>query len=786
MVMIKAFLSHSSAQKTFVEKVAQILGLDNCFLDSKTFESGMQTIDEIIKAIGKSSIFVFFISKEALESKWVKDELSKVREFVDDGVIRFLPIIIDSNISHDDYRIKAWIRNEYNLQPYVNPVLVARRIKEVIRELSWREFPDLQNKETLFQGRDEELSMLKRKYYDGNMSCRRCLIISGFPPGIGRKKLMTEYIKSEIAPIKSKTYEPILVNLDENSSIEDLLFQLNDIVLFYPHDEVLNINTKDKKTKVDYVVKLLCAIDSMNEILIIRDNGVCVLSNGRLSDWFFDILCNANLPHKICLFVVSSYFVSSKTELALPSLISLKINPLKKDAVRVLFYAYTSLRKIPLISGIDSVIDKIPGLPSYVFRSAELMNITGSPQKLTLEIEKMLKDEEKSYVPIINQLKDTEDVFQLIVLMQFFEFISQNIIERVLAKLNKQNFIYDYLEKLYSYGLFERLGGNNQYLKLNTVVADYIRRNKIPLNTKYKEALDQVLKEYILEGNVAEDLSGYLIGIQNAIRDNIKHVDKKYLVPSFTLKVIIDEYGKKQYERVILLSKRFLEDSVNYYDEIVRSIRYWLCMALCRLQKDEFYEEIDKFNGYSKSFLYGFFHRCKGDYPQALGFYQSALKLSKSNKDANYVAKAKHEIVVVMLKMKDFEGALTVARDNYDKQSTNRYHVEAYFTCIVRSVNPDTILLKRLLDEYKQLVVDSITNTIHQTMCLEYEFYALHDKGVLTKLRRLVAISSKNIRFYPYQVLVDIAKRMNALRTIDDLSDIYKQDLEERDLELEM
>ena len=150
--MIKAFLSHSSAQKTFVEKVAQILGLDNCFLDSKTFESGMQTIDEIIKAIGKSSIFVFFISKEALESKWVKDELSKVREFVDDGVIRFLPIIIDSNISHDDYRIKAWIRNEYNLHPYVNPVLVARRINEVIRELSWPEFPDLQNKETSFLG----------------------------------------------------------------------------------------------------------------------------------------------------------------------------------------------------------------------------------------------------------------------------------------------------------------------------------------------------------------------------------------------------------------------------------------------------------------------------------------------------------------------------------------------------------------------------------------------------------------------------------------------------------
>lgn len=784
--MIKAFLSHSSAQKTFVEHVAQYLGLDNCFIDNKTFENGMLTIEEIIETIGKSSIFVFFISKEALESQWVKDELSNVRDFVDEGLIRFLPFIIDPNISHDDSRIKPWIRKDYNLQLYTNPILVERRIKEEIRELSWREFPDLQKKETLFQGRDEELALLKRKYYDGNMSCRRCLIISGFPPGIGRKKLLTEYIKSELAPTKSKSYEPILVNLDETSSIEDLLFQLNDIVLAYSNDQVLNINSQDKKTKVNCVVKLLCAIDSMKEIVIIRDNGVCVLSNGRLSDWFFDILRNANLPHKICLFVASSYFVSSKTELTLPSLISLKINPLKKDAIRVLFYAYTSLRKIPLISGIDNVIDKIPGLPSYVFRSADLMNIVESPQKLALEIEKMLKDEEKSYVPIINHLKNEGEVFQLLVLMQFFEFISQNIIEKVLAKLNRECYLYDYLEKLYSYGLFERLGGNNQYLKLNTVVADYIRRNKITLNAEYKVALDQVLKEFILDGNVSEDLSGYLMGIQNSIKEDIKRVDKKYLIPSFTLKVIIDEYGKKQYDRVILLSKRFLEDSINYYDEIVRSVRYWLCMALCRLKKDEFYEEIDNFNGYSKSFLYGFFYRCKGDYPQALTYYESALRQSESNKDANYVAKAKHEIVVVMLKMKDFEGALTVAKDNYEKQSTNRYHVEAYFKCIVRSINPDTTLLKRLLEEYKQLSVDSVTDIIYKTMCMEYEFYALHDKNVLVQLRKLVAESSKNIRYYPYQVLADIAKRMNALRTIDDLPNIYKQDLEERDLELEM
>lgn len=783
--MIKAFLSHSSAQKTFVAQVANSLGLDNCFIDDKTFENGMLTINEIIKAIGCSSIFVFFISKEALESKWVKDELSNVRDYIDDDKIRFLPFIIDERVKHDDTAIKPWIRKDYNLQLYTNPILVARKIKEEIRELSWQEFPDLQKKALLFQGRDSELAMLKRKYYDGNMSARRCLIVSGFPPGIGRKKLITEYVKSELLPTKTSSYEPIVVNLDENSSIEDLIFQFNDIVLRYSNEEVLQINSRKKEEKVKIAVNLIKLIDDMKEIVIIRDSGVCVLTNGRFSDWFYDILRDTNLPHKICLFIASSYFVSPRTEDLMPSVISLKLNPLKKEAVRVLFFAYATIRNIPIISGIDSVIDKIPGMPSYVFRSADLLKIYHSPHKLSLEIEKILKDEEKSFVPIINRLKNETDVFQVLLLMQNFEFISFDIIEQVLIKLKKADSIYDYLEKLYSYGLFEMIGGHNQYLRLNSVVSDYIRRNKISLASEFKTALDVVLKEYLSSGNVTEDLSGYLMGIQAAIKNNIKHVDKKYLIPSFTLKVIIEEYSKKQYDKVIVLSKRFLEDSINYYDEIVRSIRYWLCMAFCRLQRDDFYEEIDKFNGYSKSFLLGFFNRCKGDYLQALAFYEAALEQSESNKDANYVAKAKHEIVVVKLKLKDYEGALSVAKDNYEKQSANRYHVEAYFKCLVRSNNPENSLLKRLLDEYKQLIVDSVTSTIYKTLCLEYDFYVLHDQTVLTKLREIVSTSGKNIRYYPYQALKDIAKRLNALRTIDDLPDLYRHDLKERDLELE-
>lgn len=93
--MIKAFISYSSAQKTFAEEIAKTLGFDNCFIDSRSFENGMKTIDEIYKAIGCSTIFVFLISKEALNSAWVKEELSNVRDYVDEGKITFLPFIVD-------------------------------------------------------------------------------------------------------------------------------------------------------------------------------------------------------------------------------------------------------------------------------------------------------------------------------------------------------------------------------------------------------------------------------------------------------------------------------------------------------------------------------------------------------------------------------------------------------------------------------------------------------------------------------------------------------------------
>ena len=75
--MEKAFLSHSSNDKTLVRHVANILGTHHCAYDEYSFSPGLQTLDEIFREMDESDVFVFFISEKALSSQWVKQEVAE-------------------------------------------------------------------------------------------------------------------------------------------------------------------------------------------------------------------------------------------------------------------------------------------------------------------------------------------------------------------------------------------------------------------------------------------------------------------------------------------------------------------------------------------------------------------------------------------------------------------------------------------------------------------------------------------------------------------------------------
>ena len=97
--MLKCFISHSSHDKgRYVDHVFRKLPKLNCIYDAVTFEAGLNPIEEIMRGLDESSLFVILLSESALESDWVRLELKNANDRLKRGDLqRIFPLIIDQN-----------------------------------------------------------------------------------------------------------------------------------------------------------------------------------------------------------------------------------------------------------------------------------------------------------------------------------------------------------------------------------------------------------------------------------------------------------------------------------------------------------------------------------------------------------------------------------------------------------------------------------------------------------------------------------------------------------------
>lgn len=150
----KAFISHSSAQKRFVEEVVRELGRDFVNVDMYCFEAGGELTEEITAHINVSNIFVLMLSDMALNSEWVIQEARLVHgKMLDGEEVVFLPFIVDNMISHDDARLDKnglkWVK-KYLIKPENSPSIVSRIIRRKLREAIWENEPVIKEREKLF------------------------------------------------------------------------------------------------------------------------------------------------------------------------------------------------------------------------------------------------------------------------------------------------------------------------------------------------------------------------------------------------------------------------------------------------------------------------------------------------------------------------------------------------------------------------------------------------------------------------------------------------------------
>lgn len=720
--MKRIFISHSSSDKQFyaeplVETLIKSLGENKIVFDSITFEEGAKTHIEISQWLDGTDLFVLLLSDEALKSKWVQSEImqSEELEHRNPNEERIFPIIIDPNINHEDDRIPDWLR-QYNIRIINSPKKAARQIISRSIEITWINNPKLKEKNNLYVGRNEKMEEFEDRMDNFAQPRPNILIASGIN-SIGRRSFLKQgLIKLNV--IKESYSMPILV-LDGHQSIENLILSVKD--LGYSNIDINNLMNKSMTEKIDIVYNLLLNVSKSKDILLIEDEGAIVSHYRDLTPWFIELcqkIRESTDLNDIVLCVVSKYKPLHKSVYSLGNVFSIHIDELSpKDRNRLLI-RYSDIINLDLDRDeLEFISNNLSGLPEEVFFSLEISKAEGiNYLKRNIEIIENFRDEKVSI--LLLEFKNDHEALKILKLLSLFDFISIFTLNKLLNE-NKQHL--KYVERFLAGGICSLIGSKLEYIVMNTAIKNYFSRQQFILGNEFEESVSQFVKLEVSTDDYYDYADKTFI-MQQKLK-NMDDVPNELLIPSFYLKTMKDLYDSKSNDKdVIQLADKVLESSTFLDPYILSEIRFFLCSALARQKSDRFNEEIRNINGVQHNFLYGFYYRHIGQYEKAIERLLSAL-----NGYPNY-AQAKRELVLLYNKTENYEKAFDIAKENYEYNRSNEYHIHAYYQVLSFERNNQLSLeekkytMKKLLEDIEKIDSDKAKN-MFLIMSAQYELY---------------------------------------------------------------
>ena len=693
--MIKAFLSHSSKDKdSYVRRVAKHLGKDNIIYDEFTFEEGEKPLDEIIKGLEKSEIFVLFISNNALNSDWVKKEIIETNVKLESNSIKKLyPVIIETGLTHEDPRIPRWIQENYNLKPILRAEVAARRIHDKLRELSWARHPELKKRKEVFVGRNDKLEEFEQRIHDFEKEKPTVIINSGIS-GVGRRSFLTRALfKTNII---DSQHTPSAIVLDRNVSIEDFILKLNDLGLADLGDSIVSLADKSILEKISIVHKLMKASYESKEIIFLVDDGCVVNYKREITDWFTDAI-NSYTNSKFPIFCLASkYKVNFRSRPRNDKYHFVELNELNPNERKRLLSQLLGIYKVDVdTKDYNDINNLLSGFPDQVMYAVDLIredNITSLANKLPL-----LSDYNNDKAAVLLSQYDGKEVeLDFIRLLAQFEVISLDFIFLIVPEKT----YYPILEKLAAECIVELIGIDGEILRLNDIIRDYIKRNRLHVNDDFNDSIKKQVEKIAKGDDILErDSSEYIFTLKEMLK-NGKKVDDKLLIPSHYLRCMKDLYfNKGNLDRIIELADIILQKKHTLSSGVLQDIRYYLCLSLAKKKDPRLLKEVQNIKGDEHIFLLGYYYRLSGRYKDALEKFNGII-------NAPYVgARSKREIVQIYVQLEEYDKALDFAKRNYEGNRGNQFHTQAYFNCMINSENPEThdTQLKELISNLRSI-----------------------------------------------------------------------------------
>lgn len=426
---MKAFISHSSAQQEFAEMISDQLGPDQCVIDSYDFAPAYKTMDEIIRKLNDSIIFVFLISKESIKSDWCKSEVRLAKELTEKGRLKlFLPYIIDADVNLEMVRQKYdWIVSvdTYNLKLFRSPILVARDIELKFRQIERSKYPYLRAIDEIFEGRNDKIDEFQTK--KSRKRKAKSLIISG-RPGTGRHRF-SQRCADDIGFKNNYFFEN--VDLPRNGTLLDLIVQLNPITSYFSEEQLIDIlHAEEEEVQLDAAVALLNEIYKYQGRVRINDNSVVVNYKSDLSKWFIKLLKRPGLKEALGIFLISTTNMKAIYEIKNPEIIAIRLSEFSRTDREKILVRYLDYFNCKGYSddNIEFFVDKLKQSPSQLVKIAEIISTYGVGEAVR-NVEEIRLEGDYRISDILTSFKENQDAIDFLVLLSHTGMISYDDIK---------------------------------------------------------------------------------------------------------------------------------------------------------------------------------------------------------------------------------------------------------------------------------------------------------------------------------------------------------------------
>lgn len=570
--------------------------------------------------------------------------------------------------------------------------------------------------------------------------------------------------------IFSESYRPSFIYLNSQESIEDLVIKIYDLG-FSKNLDLSNLMSITVKDKTILAINLTDDLHKSKEVVFIIDNGCIVTFERQICDWFIDIIDAIGSAEMLTFCVISRFRPNLQQTRQLKHIYCIEVSELNFKERKGLLKRYSELAGLNLSKDdsnyFSNLLSGYPEQAFFVVHQIKDDGIAYAKKNTHLIVEyNSIKVQH-----LLSKWEKDEELIGFLRLLSEFDFINYELVYEIVPN---HELMERAIDTFRGAAIIELIGANNEYIRVIDNVRDYIKRQRLTLDQKYRKKISLHIESFLQTyKNEEKDLSDFLYSMQEALKSG-KSVDERYLIPSHFLKTIKELYDQeREYNEVVHLADRVLSSNQYLDVNFLRNVRYYLCLALARLRNPRCVKEAHSFSGAQLNFILGFYYRLKGRYSDAIYKLEAALEQRPE------FARARRELVLVLQYIGEYELAYELAKQNYENDKLNPYHIQAYLNCLLKDLDnkeKNFQIIENLLLSLAGISSDT-AHEMHLTAKAEHLAFHKHDEvGAIDLIKEAKSLYPDKI--YPRLMEFDIFLKFNNIdgmnRSLDEINQIVE------------